>query len=59
MTVELVFPLMVEKAGQAIYNQLTAQFYRMDIDNQFPYRVYATQQDNTSISVPVHLSMEP
>ena len=35
-----------------IYNQLTAQFYRIDIDNQFPYRVYATQQDNTSISVP-------
>ena len=35
-----------------IYNQLTAQFYRMDIDNEFPYRVYATQQDNTSISVP-------
>jgi len=35
-----------------IYNQLTAQFYRIDIDNQFPYHVYATQQDNTSISVP-------
>ena len=35
-----------------IYNQLTAQFYRMDIDNEFPSRVYATQQDNTSISVP-------
>jgi len=36
----------------SIYNQLTAQFYRMDVDDQFPYRVYATQQDNTSISVP-------
>lgn len=35
-----------------IYNQNTAQFYRMDIDNDYPYRVYATQQDNTSISVP-------
>lgn len=35
-----------------IYNQNTAQFYRIDIDNQHPYRVYATQQDNTSISVP-------
>src|SRR3546814_17319900 len=35
-----------------IYNQCTAQFYRIDIDNQYPYRVYATQQDNTSISVP-------
>ena len=35
-----------------IYNQLTAQFYRIDIDNQYPYRVYGTQQDNSSISVP-------
>ena len=35
-----------------IYNQLTAQFYRIDTDTQFPYRVYATQQDNSSISVP-------
>ncbi len=35
-----------------IYNQLTAQLYRIDIDNQFPYRVYATQQDNASICVP-------
>ena len=36
----------------SIYNQCTAQFYRLDVDNQFPYRVYGTQQDNTSISVP-------
>ena len=36
----------------SVYNQPTAQFYRMDIDNQYPYRLYATQQDNTSISVP-------
>ncbi len=35
-----------------IYNQKTAQFYRIDIDNQYPWRVYGTQQDNTSISVP-------
>jgi len=35
-----------------IYNQLTAQLYRIDIDNQYPYRVYATQQDNASICVP-------
>ena len=35
-----------------IYNQLTSQFYRIDTDNRFPYRVYATQQDNSSISVP-------
>ena len=40
------------KTWSTIYNQMTAQFYRLDVDNQFPYRVYGTQQDNTSISVP-------
>ena len=35
-----------------IYNQLTAQFYHLAVDNQYPYRVYGTQQDNSSISVP-------
>jgi photosystem II stability/assembly factor-like uncharacterized protein len=36
----------------SIYNQPTAQFYHVATDNQFPYRVYGTQQDNSSISVP-------
>ncbi len=36
----------------SIYNQPTAQFYRIDTDNQYPYRVYGTQQDNTSIATP-------
>jgi photosystem II stability/assembly factor-like uncharacterized protein len=36
----------------SIYNQPTAQIYRIDIDNRYPYRVYGTQQDNTSIAVP-------
>ena len=35
-----------------IYNQPTAQFYRMDADDQHPYRLYATQQDNSAISTP-------
>ena len=35
-----------------IYNQLTAQFYHVTTDTQFPYRVYGTQQDNSAISVP-------
>ena len=35
-----------------IYNQLTGQYYHLDVDNQQPYRVYGTQQDNSSISVP-------
>jgi photosystem II stability/assembly factor-like uncharacterized protein len=36
----------------SIYNQPTAQFYHLTSDNQFPYRVYGTQQDNSAISVP-------
>ena len=36
----------------SIYNQPTSQFYRMDVDDRFPFRVYATQQDNSSICVP-------
>ena len=35
-----------------IYNQLTAQFYHVAIDDQFPYMVYGSQQDNSSIAVP-------
>ncbi len=35
-----------------IYNQLTAQFYHVATDDEFPYRVYGTQQDNSAISVP-------
>ncbi|WP_247237417.1 VPS10 domain-containing protein [Telluribacter sp. SYSU D00476] len=29
----------------------TAQFYRISADNLFPYRVYAGQQDNTSVMI--------
>ncbi len=36
----------------SLYNQPTGQFYHVTTDNQFPYRVYGTQQDNSSISVP-------
>ena len=28
----------------SIYNQPTAQFYRIDTDNRYPYRVYGTQR---------------
>jgi hypothetical protein len=35
-----------------IYNQPTAQFYHVAADTQFPYRLYATQQDNSAISTP-------
>ncbi|MDP4821440.1 MAG: glycosyl hydrolase [Saprospiraceae bacterium] len=33
-------------------NQTTAEFYRVTVDNQFPYRVYGAQQDNSTMSVP-------
>lgn len=33
-------------------NQPTAQFYRVNTDNQFPYRIYGGQQDNSSVSIP-------
>ncbi len=32
-------------------NMPTAQFYRINADNQFPYRIYGGQQDNTSVSI--------
>lgn len=32
-------------------NMPTAQLYRIHTDNQFPYRIYAGQQDNSSISI--------
>ncbi len=48
-----VSPLTVAKPSRTIYNQMTAPFYNIAAtDNHFPYRVYGTQQDNSSISVP-------
>ena len=35
-----------------IYNQPTAEMYHVITDNQQPYRLYAAQQDNTTITVP-------
>ena len=34
-------------------NQPTSELYRISTDNQWPMRVYAGQQDNSTISVPV------
>ena len=36
----------------SLLNQSTAQMYHVTTDNQEPYRLYASQQDNTTISVP-------
>jgi photosystem II stability/assembly factor-like uncharacterized protein len=32
-------------------NMPTAQLYRISVDNQFPYRIYAGQQDNTTVMI--------
>ncbi len=36
-------------SSQYIYP--TAQFYRINVDNLFPYNIYAGQQDNTSVRI--------
>ena len=32
-------------------NQPTAQFYRVALDNDFPYHVYGAQQDNSTVRI--------
>ncbi len=39
------------KTWSAQSNMPTGQFYRINVDNQFPYRIYGGQQDNTSVSI--------
>jgi photosystem II stability/assembly factor-like uncharacterized protein len=36
----------------SLYNQPTAEFYEVEVDNQHPYRIYGSQQDNVAVSVP-------
>jgi photosystem II stability/assembly factor-like uncharacterized protein len=40
------------KSWSPIDNQPTAQFYWVTTDNEFPYRVYGSQQDNSTVSMP-------
>ncbi|PYT08021.1 MAG: glycosyl hydrolase [Acidobacteria bacterium] len=35
----------------SIENQPTAQFYRVALDNDFPYHVYGAQQDNSTVRI--------
>ena len=39
------------KAWTAPYNQPTAQFYHVAVDNGWPYRVYGAQQDNSTVAI--------
>lgn len=34
------------------YNQPTAEIYQVAVDDQFPYRLYGAQQDNSTLIVP-------
>ncbi|MDQ2666634.1 MAG: glycosyl hydrolase [Gemmatimonadota bacterium] len=34
-----------------IMNQPTSQFYHVITDNQYPYRIYGAQQDNSAVSI--------
>ena len=40
------------ESWSSIYNQPTAQLYHVVTDDQFPFRAYGTQQDNSAVSVP-------
>lgn len=40
------------RSWSPLNNQATSQFYRVNVDNQFPYWVYGGQQDNTSVATP-------
>lgn len=39
------------RTWSTMHNQPTAEFYRLEVDNQYPYRLYGAQQDNSTISV--------
>lgn len=39
------------KSWSPISNQPTAQFYRVALDNDFPYNIYGAQQDNTTVRI--------
>jgi photosystem II stability/assembly factor-like uncharacterized protein len=39
------------KNWSAQNNQPTAQFYHVTADNDFPYRIYGAQQDNSSVGI--------
>lgn len=34
------------------HNQPTSQFYRVTVDDHFPYRIYVAQQDNSTLRIP-------
>lgn len=39
------------KSWSTVYNQPTSQIYRLNADNNFAYRLYGGQQDNSTVAV--------
>jgi photosystem II stability/assembly factor-like uncharacterized protein len=39
------------KTWSSWFNQPTGQFYRVAVDNDFPYRIYSGQQDSGTVSI--------
>jgi photosystem II stability/assembly factor-like uncharacterized protein len=39
------------KTWSSQFNQPTGQFYRVNVDNSFPYKVYGGQQDNSTVAL--------
>jgi len=40
------------ESWSTLNNQPTGQFYRVIVDNAFPYRLYGGQQDNSTVRIP-------
>jgi photosystem II stability/assembly factor-like uncharacterized protein len=40
------------KAWSSQVNQPTGEYYMVEVDHEFPYRIYGPQQDNSTLSVP-------
>ncbi len=40
------------RSWSTLLNQPTAEIYRVTTDNHFPYRVYGSQQDNSTLALP-------
>jgi photosystem II stability/assembly factor-like uncharacterized protein len=40
------------RTWSTLYNQPTAEIYQVIADNQFPYRLYGAQQDNSTLIIP-------
>lgn len=40
------------QSWSTLLNQPTAEIYRLAVDNHFPYRIYGSQQDNSTLCLP-------